>query len=97
MTNENKHKNANKYACNICALNMIRAHKYVTFLSTSKHKIRTNTNKKVAKSCESCESCKKLQKVAKKYLSYFGNLLYYYMKYSIFPQDFFGILKNGQK
>jgi hypothetical protein len=66
-------------------------------LNIKYEQIRTKKLQKVAKVAKVAKSCKKLQKVAKKYLSYFGNLLYYYMKYSIFPQDFFGILKNGQK
>ena len=67
MTNENKQKNTDKYECNICAFKCCKKSNYVTHLSTSKHKIRTNTNEKVAKKLQkSCESCKKLRKVAKK-------------------------------
>ena len=56
MTNENKQKNTDKYECNICAFKCCKKSNYVTHLSTSKHKIRTNTNEKEPKNA-TCHLC----------------------------------------
>ena len=55
MTNINGSESSNYFYCKFCDYNTSRKSQYERHLLTSKHKIRTNTNKKVPKSSKSYE------------------------------------------
>ena len=53
MTNIKMPKNAEIYSCDICDFECSKMSNFNKHLLTAKHKILTNTNKKMPKKCQS--------------------------------------------
>ena len=78
---EKAQKNAKEYNCNICDFNTSKYNDYNRHLLTSKHKNRTELNKKTPKNSEkyNCKYCDKCYKVR--------NSLWYHEKKCILVQN----------